>query len=57
MKTFMTSLGVEHPHTLVSMNNLASLLQSQGKYDKAERLYRQTLLLEEKPSARSTLLR
>ena len=32
-------LGENHPHTLSSMNNLASLYDSQGKYDKAEPLY------------------
>jgi len=36
-------LGKEHPDTLTSMNNLALLLQSQGKYDAAEPLYRETL--------------
>ncbi|KAG9231982.1 hypothetical protein BJ875DRAFT_468061 [Amylocarpus encephaloides] len=28
-------LGQEHPNTLGSMNNLAGLLKSQGKYDEA----------------------
>ena len=31
-------LGKEHPSTLTSMNNLASVLSRQGKYDEAERL-------------------
>jgi hypothetical protein len=35
-------LGKEHPSTLTSMNNLAGVLDSQGKYE-AEAMYRQTL--------------
>lgn len=31
-------LGKEHPSILISMNNLAGLLDSQGKYDEAEQL-------------------
>jgi hypothetical protein len=34
-----TTLGRNHPHTLVNMNTLASLLQKQGKLDDAERLF------------------
>ena len=30
----------QHPDTLTSINNLASILSSQGKYDKAEEMYR-----------------
>ena len=41
-------LGKEHPDTLTSMNNLAGLLESQGKYNAAELLYRETLQLREK---------
>ena len=33
-------LGKEHPSTLTSMNNLASVLSGQGKYDEAEEIYR-----------------
>ena len=33
-------LGQEHPSTQDSMNNLASVLNSQGKYDEAERMRR-----------------
>jgi len=33
------SIGDNHPDTLSSMNNLAVLYQSQGKYDEAEPLY------------------
>jgi tetratricopeptide (TPR) repeat protein len=41
------------------MNNLASLLESQGKYDEAEPLHRQTLALRKKilgPEHPSTLI-
>jgi len=31
--------GDRHPDTLTSMNNLAALYKSQGKYDEAEPLY------------------
>ena len=41
-------LGKEHPNTPLSMNNLAGLLESQGKYDEAEPMYYQTLALREK---------
>ena len=41
-------LGKEHPNTLSSMNNLALLLNRQGKYDEAEPIHRQTLALREK---------
>ena len=40
-------LGKEHPDTLTSMNNLAEVLGSQGKYEEAERINRQTLALRE----------
>ena len=36
-------LGPRHPSTLNSVNNLASLLKKQGKYDEAEPLYREAL--------------
>ena len=39
-------LGKEHPSTLTSMNNLALVLSSQGKYEKAEEMHRQALALE-----------
>jgi tetratricopeptide (TPR) repeat protein len=41
-------LGKEHPDTLTSMNNLAGVLDSQGKYEEAEAMYRQTLASREK---------
>ena len=44
MKKF---LGVEHPNTLTSMNNLALVLNRQGKYEEAEEIHRQTLALRE----------
>jgi Tetratricopeptide repeat len=31
-------LGTEHPNTLTSMNNLALVLQDQGKYGEAEQI-------------------
>ena len=36
-------LGKEHPNTLTSVNNLALVLQYQGKYDEAEAMNRQAL--------------
>ena len=36
-------LGEEHPHTLASMGNLASLYSNQGRYAEAEPLFLQTL--------------
>jgi hypothetical protein len=41
-------LGHEHPDTLTSMNNLATVLESQGKYEEAEAIHRQTLERTEK---------
>ncbi|KAK4680131.1 hypothetical protein QC764_0041900 [Podospora pseudoanserina] len=41
-------LGKEHPDTLTSMSNLASVLVSQGKYEEADQMNRQTLQLQEK---------
>ncbi len=40
-------LGKEHPSTLTSMNNLASVLSRQGKYDEAEEMHRQAMALKE----------
>ena len=39
--------GKKHPDTLISINNLALVLQSQGKYEEAERIHRQALALSE----------
>jgi hypothetical protein len=41
-------LGQEHPQTLTSMNNLAGLLESQGKYKVAKPIYEETLQLRKK---------
>jgi tetratricopeptide (TPR) repeat protein len=41
-------LGPEHPSTLTSMNNLANVLNRQGKYEEAEAMNRQTLARYEK---------
>ena len=41
-------LGREHPDTLTSMNNLALVLNRQGKYEEAEAMHRQTLAMYEK---------
>ena len=44
----LTQFGKDNPDTLVSMNSLASLYQSQGRYADAEPLYQQALQLREK---------
>ncbi|KAK1948723.1 tetratricopeptide repeat domain protein [Colletotrichum sublineola] len=41
-------LGPENPSILGNMNNLALMLQHQGKYNKVEQMYWQTLELKEK---------
>ena len=41
-------LGRENPSTLSSMNNLALVLDSQGKYEEAEEIHRAILELKEK---------
>ena len=41
-------LGKEHPDTLVSVNNLASVLQYQGNYEEAEQMNRRALEGKEK---------
>lgn len=43
-----TVLGKEHPDTLTSMDNLASVLSRQGSYDEAERIHRQMLAQKER---------
>ena len=42
-----TALGKEHPDTLISMNNLASVLSIQGNYKEAKQIYQQALALME----------
>jgi len=51
-----TVLGREHPDTLTSMNNLALVLDSQGKYSEAEQMHRQTLKLRGDGAGRRTSL-
>ena len=41
-------LGPEHPETLTSVNNLAELYRSQGRYGEAEPLYRRALEASER---------
>ncbi len=41
-------LGPEHPNTLSTVNNLASLYRKQGKYKQAERLYQRALTTKER---------
>ncbi|KEF51034.1 uncharacterized protein A1O9_12918 [Exophiala aquamarina CBS 119918] len=36
-------LGLDYPSTLTSVNNLASVLQDQGKYTEAEEINRRAL--------------
>jgi tetratricopeptide (TPR) repeat protein len=42
------SVGTEHPSTLTSMDNLATVLSEQGKYEQAEKMHRHALRLYEK---------
>src|SRR5437667_8186585 len=42
------ALGIEHPLTLESINNLGVVLRKQGKYEEAEQMHRQALELREK---------
>lgn len=48
-------LGHEHPDTLGNMNNPALVLDSQGKYEEAEHMHRQTLELMEQVPDHATL--
>ena len=41
-------LGPEHPNTATSINNLAGLLRTTGRYEEAEPLYRRALAICEK---------
>ena len=41
-------LGEEHPHVATSLNNLALLYKSQGRYSEAEPLYLQALEIRER---------
>ncbi|KAI1839817.1 hypothetical protein JX266_013975, partial [Neoarthrinium moseri] len=52
-------LGPKNPDTLMSMNNLANVLESQGKYEEAAQIHRQTLELRIEvlgPKNRDTLI-
>ena len=40
-------LGENHPSVAISLNNLAKLYDSQGKYEEAEPLYLQALAIAE----------
>jgi CHAT domain-containing protein len=56
------ALGEEHPQTLTSVNNLAFLYESQGRYGEAQPLYRRALTARERvlgeahPDTLATLL-
>jgi tetratricopeptide (TPR) repeat protein len=41
-------LGMEHPDTLISVDNMGLVLQAQGKYEEAEKLHRRALKGREK---------
>jgi len=52
-------LGLAHPNTLTSVNNLGLVLGNQGKYEDAEKLFRQALEGHEKalgPTRSNTLI-
>jgi len=42
------ALGPDHPHVAISLNNMAELYRSQGKYAQAEPLYKRSLAIREK---------
>jgi Tfp pilus assembly protein PilF len=41
------TLGSEHPDVATSLNNLATLYKSQGRYTEAEAHYREALVIQE----------
>ena len=41
-------LGAEHPHTLISMGNLASTYRNQGRWNEAEQLDVQVMEMRKK---------
>jgi len=43
LEIYEKSLGADHPYVAQSLNNLALLYKSQGKYDQAEPMYRRAL--------------
>jgi len=59
MTKMMVSRGAEHPHSVLSVENLGRLLQKQGNWSEAESYFRQALQLREKtlgPTHPDTLL-
>ncbi|NJN13071.1 MAG: tetratricopeptide repeat protein, partial [Richelia sp. RM1_1_1] len=48
LELYKQLLGVNHPDTTQSLNNLAFLYHSQGRYDEAEPLYIQALEILER---------
>src|SRR5271155_70410 len=54
-------LGKEHPYTLTSMNNLATVMSSRGKCERAEEMHpealrlRETVLGKEHPSTLTSM--
>lgn len=42
------TLGLEHPYTATSLNNLAYLYQSQGRLSEADLLYKRALTIQQK---------
>ena len=40
-------LGEKHPHTLISISTLATVLEAQGSYEEAEELNRRALGAQE----------
>jgi Flp pilus assembly protein TadD len=43
MEKSKTKLGVDHPDTLISMNNLALTYRNQGRWEDAEKLFVQVM--------------
>ena len=41
-------LGIEHPSTLTTINNLAIVLKDQGKYKEAEQRFGEVLVIRQK---------
>ena len=45
---FLKGFGEEHPEVAKSLNNLAFLYEHQGKYDEAEKMYKESLAIKKK---------
>lgn len=59
MTKMMVSRGAQHPHSVLSVENLGRLLQKQGNWSEAESYFRQALQLREEtlgPTHPDTLL-